>query len=172
MSRKKLPSSASTQINSTSTKTKAEVSLIPNFPSHPAITLVSMEFKLKTSSRLLQDYFKTIFRLIQFNWASTQLNFKSNSELGTTQLKLVSAITDPILTKHFGPNVLGTFTLFDQQNFGIKIFLTLKSFWTKKSLGQNMCSSIFLSHIFIQNTSLAALGFLAHHLRRRTACNT
>ena len=38
-----------------------------------------------------QHYFEeaTIFRLIQFNWASTQLNFNSNSELGTTQLKLV-----------------------------------------------------------------------------------
>ena len=31
------------------------------------MTVVSMEVKLKTSSILLQDYFKTIFRLIQFN---------------------------------------------------------------------------------------------------------
>ena len=42
-------------------------------------------------SRFLQDYFKTV-RLIKFNWASTQLNFNSNSELGTTQLKLVILI--------------------------------------------------------------------------------
>ena len=32
--------------------------------------------KLKTLSRLPQDYFKTIFRLIQFNWASTQFPLK------------------------------------------------------------------------------------------------
>ena len=43
----------------------------------------------QTSSRFLQDYFKTIVRLTQFNWASTQLNINSNSELGTIQLKLV-----------------------------------------------------------------------------------
>ena len=44
-----------------------------------------MEANLKTSSRLQQDNFKTIFRLIQFNWALTQLNLNSNSELGTTE---------------------------------------------------------------------------------------
>ena len=52
-----------------------------------------MQVKLKTSLRLLQDYFKTFFRLIQFNWALTQINFNSNSELGTTQIKLVSLIS-------------------------------------------------------------------------------
>ena len=68
-----LPSSATTQLNSISTQTKAEVSFIPTFPGHPPMTVVSMEgSKLKTLSRLHQDYFKTIFRLIQFNWASTQ----------------------------------------------------------------------------------------------------
>ena len=48
-------------------QTKAEVSLIPTFPSHPPMTVVSMEVNLKTSSRLHQDNFKNIFRLIQFN---------------------------------------------------------------------------------------------------------
>ena len=41
-------------------------------PTHPApqppMTVVSREVRLLTSSRLLQDYFKTIFRLIQFIW--------------------------------------------------------------------------------------------------------
>ena len=31
------------------------------------MTVVSMKVRLMTSSRLLQDYFKTIFRLIEFN---------------------------------------------------------------------------------------------------------
>ena len=72
-----LPSSATTQLNSISTQTKAEVSFIPTFPGHPPMTVVSMEgSKLKTLSRLHQDYFKTIFRLIQSNWASTQFPLK------------------------------------------------------------------------------------------------
>ena len=67
-----LPSSASIQVYSTSTQTKADVSLTPTFPSHPPthhlpMTVDSMEVKPKTSSLLLQDVFKTIFRLIQFN---------------------------------------------------------------------------------------------------------
>ena len=33
-----------------------------------------MEVRLKTPSRLIQDFFKTILRLIKFNWTSTQLN--------------------------------------------------------------------------------------------------
>ena len=71
-----LPSSATTQLNSISTQTKADVSLISTFSSHPPMTVVSMEVKLKTLSRLPQEYFKTIFRLIQFDWASTQFSLK------------------------------------------------------------------------------------------------
>ena len=62
-----LPSSATTKLNTISTQPMADVSLIPTFSSHPPMTVVSMEIKLKTLSRLPQDYFKTIFRLIQFN---------------------------------------------------------------------------------------------------------
>ena len=37
-------------------------------------------------TRLFQDYFKTIFRLIQFNWASTQLNSISTQTLSLALL--------------------------------------------------------------------------------------
>ena len=48
-----------TQHNFSSTKTKAEVSLIHSYPSHPPMTVVSMEIKLNNTLGLLQDYFQT-----------------------------------------------------------------------------------------------------------------
>ena len=72
---------------------------MPGHPAtHPSMTVVSKEVRLMTSSRLLQDYFKTIFRLIQVKYpycqAQPQLNSIStqSTELGTTQLKLVLSI--------------------------------------------------------------------------------
>ena len=65
-----LPSSASTQLQ---LKLRLKLALFPPFPAtHPAthhpptqplMTVVSMEVKLKTSSRLLEDYSKTNFKL-------------------------------------------------------------------------------------------------------------
>ena len=61
------------KVSLNSTQTKAEVSLIPSYHTHPSMTVFSKEFRLMTSSRLLQDFLKTIFRLIQLNWGWVSL---------------------------------------------------------------------------------------------------
>ena len=88
-----LPSS--TQLNSTSTQTKAEVCLISTFPSHSPMTVVSIEVKLKTSFRPnLEQDFK------YFNWRvqilakpslnSNQIQFTLSLNSISIQLKLLS----------------------------------------------------------------------------------
>ena len=57
---------------------------------HPPMTVVSKNIRLMTPSRLLQDYFNTIFKLFQFNQRQLQGSPQGNltqSELGTTRLK-------------------------------------------------------------------------------------
>ena len=111
-----LPSSASTQLNSTQRQLEAEVSLISIWsshpptrpPTHPPRTVVS-----KTSSGLLLLNFKTSFRLIQYYFKTTlTLILRGEGKYAPQFFKRttnsMSAISQLLLTR-FWPNFKNRF---------------------------------------------------------------